>query len=168
LKRFGATRIGVASRWADALNTKLVAYLKHAGIEVQAITNANQWAGKAFSMSLDEGVRLSFQLGKEARKRAPEAQAILLAGGAWRSLAAVPVLEEDFGGAGGDQSDRGDLAASSTRVTRRSAGVGKIVGEQRLAVIARSAATKQPRVTRKTRFTCATGSPRSGSAACSR
>jgi arylmalonate decarboxylase len=97
LKRFGATRIGVASRWADALNTKLVAYLKHAGIEVQAITNADQWAGKAFSMSIEEGVRLAFQLGREARKRAPESQAILLAGGAWRSLAAVPILEEDFG-----------------------------------------------------------------------
>jgi maleate cis-trans isomerase len=97
LKRFGATRIGVASRWADALNTKLVAYLEHAGIEVQAITNADQWAGKAFSMSIEEGVKLAFQLGREARKRAPNAQAILLAGGAWRSLAVVPILEEDFG-----------------------------------------------------------------------
>jgi maleate cis-trans isomerase len=29
-------------------------------------------------------------------RRAPAAEALLLAGGAWRSLAAVPILEEDF------------------------------------------------------------------------
>ena len=34
---------------------------------------------------------------REAMKRAPKAEALLLAGGAWRSLAAVPILEEDYG-----------------------------------------------------------------------
>ena len=97
LAHFGATRIAVASRWANALNEKLVKYLQDAGIEVLAITNADQWAGKAFSMSIEEGVKLAFQLGREAMRRAPDAQALLLAGGAWRSLAAVPILEEDFG-----------------------------------------------------------------------
>lgn len=96
LAHLGATRIAVASRWADELNEALVAYLKDAGIEVLAITNAGQWAGKAFSMSIEEGVKLAFQLGREAMRRAPDAQALLLAGGAWRSLAAVPILEDDF------------------------------------------------------------------------
>lgn len=97
LRHLGTTRIAVASRWADELNKRLAAYLQHAGIEVLAITNADQWAGRAFSMSIEEGVKLAFQLGREAMRRAPDAQALLLAGGAWRSLAAVPVLEEDFG-----------------------------------------------------------------------
>ena len=48
-------------------------------------------------MSIEEGVKLAFQLGREAMRRAPNAEALLLAGGAWRSLAALPILEEDYG-----------------------------------------------------------------------
>jgi len=91
------SRIAIASRWADELNKLLVAYLRHAGIEVLAITTANQWGKQAFSMSIEEGVKLAFQLAREAMRRAPQAQALFLAGGAWRSLAAVPILEEDYG-----------------------------------------------------------------------
>ncbi len=96
LKYFGAKRIAVASRWSTQLNDALVAYLAHAGIEVMTITSVGQWAKQAFSMSIEEGVKLAFQLGREAMRKAPDAQALLLAGGAWRSLAAVPILEEDF------------------------------------------------------------------------
>lgn len=93
---FGARRIAVASRWSTQLNDALIAYLAHAGIEVMAITSVGQWAKQAFSMSIEEGVKLAFQLGREAMRKAPGAQALLVAGGAWRSLAAVPFLEEDF------------------------------------------------------------------------
>ncbi len=97
LRHFGAKRITVASRWSDPLNKLIVDYLTQAGIEVLAITSAGQWAKQAFSMSIEEGVKLAFQLGREAMRRAPKADALFLAGGAWRSLAAVPILEEDFG-----------------------------------------------------------------------
>ncbi len=97
LQHLGARRIAIASRWSDTLNDALVRYLTEAGLEVLAITTRGQWAQQAFSMSLDEGVRLSFQLGREALRRAPRAEGLLIAGGAWRSLAAVPILEEDFG-----------------------------------------------------------------------
>jgi maleate cis-trans isomerase len=96
LQHVGARRIAIASRWSGQLNEAVVAYLTQAGIEVLAITSVGQWAKQAFSMSIDEGVKLAFQLGREAMRKAPGAQALLLAGGAWRSLAAVPVLEEDF------------------------------------------------------------------------
>ena len=96
LRLFGARRIAIASRWSEQLNQALAAYLAHAGVEVMAITSAGQWAKQAFSMSIEEGVKLAFQLGREAMRRAPKAEALLLAGGAWRSLAAVPILEEDF------------------------------------------------------------------------
>jgi arylmalonate decarboxylase len=96
LRRFGASRIAVASRWSEQLNGVLRAYFRHAGIDFVTITGVGQWAQQAFSMSIDEGVRLSFQLGREAMRKAPDADALLLAGGAWRSLAAVPVLEEDY------------------------------------------------------------------------
>jgi arylmalonate decarboxylase len=97
MRHFGVTRIAVASRWSEQLNEALIAYLAQANIEVLAITSVGQWAKQAFSMSIDEGVKLAFQLGREAMRRAPEAQALLLPGGAWRSLAAVPLLEEDYG-----------------------------------------------------------------------
>jgi maleate cis-trans isomerase len=97
LQHFGAKRIAVASRWSDPLNKLVVDYLTQAGIEVLTITGVGQWAKQAFSMSIEEGVKLAFQLGREAMRKAPKADALFLAGGAWRSLAAVPILEEDFG-----------------------------------------------------------------------
>lgn len=97
LQHFGAKRIAVASRWSDELNKRVVDYLTQAGIEVMTITSVGQWAKQAFSMSIEEGVKLAFQLGREAMRKAPKADALFLAGGAWRSLAAVPILEEDFG-----------------------------------------------------------------------
>jgi arylmalonate decarboxylase len=97
LQHFGAKRIAVASRWSDVLNKLVVNYLTQAGFEVLTITGVGQWAQQAFSMSIEEGVKLSFQLGREAMRKAPKADALFLAGGAWRSLAAVPILEEDFG-----------------------------------------------------------------------
>jgi maleate cis-trans isomerase len=36
LKHFGVSRIALATRWSDAVNTALIAYLKLAGIEVLA------------------------------------------------------------------------------------------------------------------------------------
>lgn len=97
LRHVRARRIAIASRWSDQLNEALVAYLTQADIEVLTITGVGQWAKQAFSMSIEEGVKLAFQLGREAMRRAPKAEALLLAGGAWRSLAAVPILEEDYG-----------------------------------------------------------------------
>jgi maleate cis-trans isomerase len=96
LRHLRCHRVAVASRWADALNERLVAYLEQADIHVLAITSANQWGKQAFSMSIEEGVKLAFQLGREAMRRAPQAEALFLAGGAWRSLAAIPILEDDY------------------------------------------------------------------------
>jgi hypothetical protein len=48
-------------------------------------------------MSIEEGIKLSVQLGREAIRKAPEAEGVLLPGGAWISLPAVPILEEECG-----------------------------------------------------------------------
>jgi maleate cis-trans isomerase len=96
LNHLGATRIAVASRWADQLNERLVEYLNAAGVNVLAVTTAGQWAAEAFGMSIEKGMVLAMRLGRDAMRRAPNAQALLLPGGTWRSLAAVPLLEEEF------------------------------------------------------------------------
>ena len=97
MRHLGMRRIAIASRWSDVLNQKLVAYLTSADFEVLTVTSVGQWAKQAFSMSIEEGVKLAFVLGREAMRKAPDADGLLLPGGAWRSLAAVPILEEDFG-----------------------------------------------------------------------
>jgi arylmalonate decarboxylase len=97
MRHLGMARVAIASRWSEELNSKLVAYLTSAGIEVLTVTSVGQWAKQAFSMSIEEGVKLAMQLGREAMRKAPQADGLLLPGGAWRSLAAVPILEEDFG-----------------------------------------------------------------------
>ncbi|MPZ47280.1 MAG: hypothetical protein GEV05_28745 [Betaproteobacteria bacterium] len=97
MRHLGMRRIAVASRWSEELNAKLIDYLTAAGMEVLTVTSVGQWAQQAFSMSIEEGVKLAFQLGREAMRKAPDADGLLLPGGAWRSLAAVPILEEDFG-----------------------------------------------------------------------
>jgi arylmalonate decarboxylase len=97
LEHLGIRRIAIASRWAKELNDKLVAYLDEAGIETLAITSENQWAKEASAMSLEYGIMLAAHLGRQAMRQAPAAQGLLLPGGAWRSLAVVPLLEEDFG-----------------------------------------------------------------------
>jgi arylmalonate decarboxylase len=97
MRHLGMKRIAIASRWSDELNQKLVAYLKAADFEVLNVTSEGQWAKEAFSMSIEQGVKLAFQLGREAMRKSPGADGLLLPGGAWRSLAAVPILEEDFG-----------------------------------------------------------------------
>ena len=96
LAHLGVRRLAIASRWADQLNDALVAYLAHAGVEVLTVTTRGQWAAQAFAMSIEEGVKQAFRLGRQAMSEAPDAQALLLAGGVWRSLAAVPILEDDF------------------------------------------------------------------------
>jgi arylmalonate decarboxylase len=97
MRHLGMRRIAIASRWSDTLNARLTAYLTEAGFEVLTVTGVGQWAQQAFSMSIEEGVKLAFQLAREAMRKAPGADGLLLPGGAWRSLAAVPILEEDFG-----------------------------------------------------------------------
>ena len=96
LQRLGVSEIAVASRWATQLNQAVVDYFGHAGIKVLAITSEGQWAREAFAMSIEKGIVLAFRLGREAMRKAPNAGALVLPGGTWRSLAAVPILEDDF------------------------------------------------------------------------
>lgn len=93
----GAKRVVVASRWADQLNDALSSYLREGGLEVVGVTTRGQWAGQAFGMSFEEGLKTALEVGREAAKLAPEADAIIAPGGAAMSLHVIPALEEEFG-----------------------------------------------------------------------
>jgi maleate isomerase len=96
-EHLGVKRIAIGTRWADQLNQAMKRYFNEAGIEVVYMNGAGQWAKEAFGMSLEEGIRYAFALGRDAFRNAPEAEALLLPGGAWRPFAVIPFLEEDFG-----------------------------------------------------------------------
>ena len=96
LQHLRAQTIAVASRWTGQLNEVIMDYFTGAGFTIASMTDAGQWAREAFSMSLEQGVVLAIRLGREALRQAPNADALFLPGGAWHSLAAVPILEDDF------------------------------------------------------------------------
>ena len=87
----------VGSRWADKVNDAIVRYLKAGGIDVACITKRNQWAGDAFAMTLEEGLNLALEVGREAARLAPEADGVSVPGGAAMSLHVIPAIEEEFG-----------------------------------------------------------------------
>jgi maleate isomerase len=97
MQHLGLKTLAVGSRWADAVNEAIVKYLEDGGIKVVGITKRNQWAADAFALSLEEGLNLALDVGREAANVAPEADAIAVPGGAAMSLHVIPAIEEEFG-----------------------------------------------------------------------
>ena len=97
LQHLGATRIALATRWPDAVNGALTRYLAEAGIEVIACrARARTLQANKYSNAADDH-DLALELGREALRAAPDAQALLLPGGLWFAIHAVPMLESEFG-----------------------------------------------------------------------
>ncbi|MFN7086960.1 MAG: hypothetical protein ACK4N4_10110 [Burkholderiales bacterium] len=97
LQHFGATRIALATRWPEAVNAALTGYLAEAGIEVIACRSRARSLeqNKAASAAADH--LLALELGREALREAPAAQALLLPGGLWYAIHAAPLLEAEYG-----------------------------------------------------------------------
>jgi maleate cis-trans isomerase len=97
LQHLGAEKITIGSRWADQLNQAMTRYLEEAGIHVLRCTGRGQWAGEAFGMSFEEGLEMALDVAREAAAADPEADAVLLPGGAAMSIHAIPAVEDEFG-----------------------------------------------------------------------
>lgn len=97
LKYLGATRIVLATRWHETTNAALTQYLAEAGIEVIAV------AARASSLEQHKTAdpaadhQLALDLAAQALREAPQAQAILMPGGLWHAMHAVPLIEAEFG-----------------------------------------------------------------------
>ena len=97
LQHLGATRIALATRWPEAVNTALTRYLADAGVEVLACrSRARSLQQNKYSSPADDHL-LALELGREALRAAPAAQALLLPGGLWFAIHAVPLLEAELG-----------------------------------------------------------------------
>jgi maleate cis-trans isomerase len=97
LQHFGATRIALVTRWPDAVNAALTRYLADAGIEVIACRSRARTLDENKKAGAADDHLLALELGGQALREAPQAQALLMPGGLWYAIHAVPLLEAEHG-----------------------------------------------------------------------
>jgi maleate cis-trans isomerase len=91
------TKLAIGSRWADPVNDAIRRYLEAGGINVLGITKRNQWASDSFAMTLEQGLEMALDVGREAARTWPDAEAISVPGGAAMSLHVIPAIEQEYG-----------------------------------------------------------------------
>jgi len=86
MKHLGLTGIAVGSRWSNDMNRAVTRYLEEGGLKVVGITERGQRAADAAAMSFEEGLQTALDVGREAARMAPGAEAVFVPGGAAMSL----------------------------------------------------------------------------------
>ncbi len=97
LKHLGATRIVLATRWHDATNNALKQYLSEAGIEVIGLAARGSSLDQHKIADPAADHKLALDLAAQAVRAAPDAQAIMMPGGLWHAMHAVPLIEAQCG-----------------------------------------------------------------------
>jgi maleate cis-trans isomerase len=97
LKAFGATKIALATRWHEVTNTAVTRYLAEAGIEVIAVRSRASSFGIRKEASAADDHQLALELGGQVLRETPQAQALMMPGGLWHAILAVPLLEAEYG-----------------------------------------------------------------------
>ena len=97
LQHFGATKIALATRWPESTIVALKRYLGEAGIEVLATRSHAMSFAVSKSFRAAEDHLLALELGGQVLRETPQAQALLMPGGLWHAMHAVPILETEYG-----------------------------------------------------------------------
>jgi maleate cis-trans isomerase len=97
LRHLGAARIALATRWPEGVNTALTRYLAEADIEVIACRSRSRSLTENKASSAADDHRLALELGAGLLRDVPDAQALLMPGGLWYAIYAVPLLEAEYG-----------------------------------------------------------------------
>ncbi len=97
MQHLGLRTLGIASRWASDVNDAVVRYLTEGGVDVLGTTERGQNYATAFGMTLEEGARMSIDVGREAGRTFKGADAIYAPGGAALSVHLIPLLEGELG-----------------------------------------------------------------------
>jgi maleate cis-trans isomerase len=97
MDHLGLRKLAIGSRWADPVNDAIKRYLEAGDIQVVGMTKRNQWASDSFAMTLEQGLEMALDVGREAARTWPDAEAISVPGGAAMSLHVIPALEDEFG-----------------------------------------------------------------------
>ena len=97
VRQLGIKRLAVAAKWSPELMQRIREYLGHAGITPVGVLGQEHSAQQVVALKPQESVDVALALGREAFAKMPEADGLLLAGGAWLVMQAVPILEAEFG-----------------------------------------------------------------------
>lgn len=97
LQHLGAARIALVTRWPEAVNAALTGYLAEAGIEVLACRSRARSLDENKHASAAADHALALELGSQVLRETPQAEALLIPGGLWFAIHAVPMLEAEFG-----------------------------------------------------------------------
>jgi maleate cis-trans isomerase len=97
LHHLGARRIVLATRWPESVNSALTSYLAEAGIEVIGCRSRARSLQENKYASAAADHELALELGREVLAAHPAADALLMPGGLWFAIHAVPVIEAEFG-----------------------------------------------------------------------
>ena len=97
LRHLGASRIALATRWPEPVNAALTRYLAEAGIEVIACRSRARSLHENKQASAADDHLLALELGRQVLRETPDAQALLMPGGLWYAIHAVPLLEAEYG-----------------------------------------------------------------------
>ena len=95
LKHLGADRIALATRWPESVNAALTRYLADADIKVLACRSRGRTLAQNKASSPAADHQLALELGGQVLRETPDAQALLLPGGLWFAIHAVPLLEAE-------------------------------------------------------------------------
>jgi len=97
VRHLGIKRLAVAAKWSPELMNRIREYLGHAGITPVGLIGHEHSAQQVVALKPQESVDVALALGREAFTKMPEADGLLLAGGAWLVMQAIPILEAEFG-----------------------------------------------------------------------
>ncbi len=97
LQHLGVRRVVAAAKWDEPMMEAVVSYVRHAGMEVVGSWGEAHSAQQVVALDPNNSVDVALNIGREAFRRYPDADGLLLAGGAWLVLHAVPRLEAEFG-----------------------------------------------------------------------
>lgn len=97
LQHLGARRVTIGTRWHEPLNDAVARYLALGGIEVVGRQASGRSLAENEVLGHRDGMRLAVELGRQALLAAPDADALLLPGGLWIAIHAIPILETELG-----------------------------------------------------------------------
>ncbi len=100
MHHLGVRSVAVVSRWGDEVNEALATYLDQAGLRMEGVPPLDRRSlslEEAQGLSLEQGMELVMQRAREAMDAAPQVEGILIPGGAWLTLHAIPMLEQEYG-----------------------------------------------------------------------
>ena len=97
LKHLKARKVLLVNKWTDAMNANLEAFLDRDGIAVTAVYNKSLTPKEFNKLGTRDHARMAYDLGSQAFKDHPEADALFIGGGAWMSQPVCEQLEREVG-----------------------------------------------------------------------